>query len=60
MTTRAPSSDRSSDQSRSATYALLTTELAAWRCLECGSVCCVRHSQPAVCSRCGTRYVLHT
>jgi rubrerythrin len=60
MTTRAPSSDRSLDQPQSATSALLTAELAAWRCLKCGSVCCVRHSQPSVCARCGTRYVLHT
>jgi rubrerythrin len=60
MTTRAPSPDRSADQSSSATFALLTTELAAWKCLRCGLVCCVRHTQPSVCSRCGTRYELHT
>ena len=59
MTTRAASSERSPDQSQSATFVLLTTELAAWRCLECGSVCCIRHTQPSVCTRCGTRYVLH-
>ena len=59
MTTRASSPERSLDQAQSATLALLTTELAAWRCLRCGSVCCIGHSQPSVCSRCGTKYVLH-
>lgn len=59
MTTRAPSPERSRDEAPSATHALLTSELAAWLCLRCGSVCCVRHTQPSVCARCGTRYVVH-
>jgi rubrerythrin len=61
MTTRAFTPERSRDQqSQTATHALFTTELAAWRCVRCGSVCCVGHAQPSVCARCGTRYVLHT
>jgi ABC-type ATPase with predicted acetyltransferase domain len=57
-TSRAGTPDRSRDDAAQVAFALLTAELAAWRCLRCGSVCCVTHSQPSVCSRCGTRYLV--
>jgi uncharacterized OB-fold protein len=58
-TTHEPVPDSTGDETAPVADALLTSELAAWRCLRCGAVCCVPHAQPTVCSRCGARYVLH-
>ena len=58
-TTRESLPDSTRDETARVADALLTSELAAWRCVRCGAVCCVPHEQPAACSRCGARYVLH-